>query len=113
MIEALWTVEYGTGETWKNGGVLVFETGRVFGGDSFFYVTGDYDATGRRFTARLSVVHYHGQRLNAFGDEAAAFEMTLTGERHGDEIRGTLTREGFEDLRARLTWRSDLPTGIA
>jgi len=57
-IEALWAVQFtafnmGTTQTRvaKSGGVIVIETGRVFGGDTWQWYTGTYDRNPN--TARL------------------------------------------------------------
>ena len=36
-VEALWTVEYEDGGSWRNGGVVVCQAGRAFGGDGQYY----------------------------------------------------------------------------
>lgn len=112
-LEALWTIEFGDGDGWKNAGVLVFETGRVFGGDSGFYYLGTVDISDDRLRASIRVVHYHGEPVTAFGDSAAEFHMNFDGERADGVVEGELSRVDFAPLRARLIWRADLPTGIA
>ena len=41
-LEALWALTFGT-EQRLGAGVVVFETGRIFGGDGNFYYLGHYD----------------------------------------------------------------------
>ena len=73
MIEGMWAVYFnadngGAPGVGPGAGVVVLETGRVFGGDSSYYYTGDYDvAAGGRVTARIRVRHYAGPRNNIFG----------------------------------------------
>jgi hypothetical protein len=60
-IEALWTVEIPDVKGgWINGGVVVLETGRIFGGDSFYYFLGNYDVSGGNVSGTLNVTHYNG-----------------------------------------------------
>jgi glyoxylase-like metal-dependent hydrolase (beta-lactamase superfamily II) len=40
-LEALWAITFGTGQE-TGSGVIVFETGRIFGGDTSFYYIGQY-----------------------------------------------------------------------
>ena len=72
-LEALWTVEYQDVSNWVNGGVVVLETGRVFGGDGSFYYVGTFEPTSHGLSAEVRIVHYHGDRRTAFGDEARDF----------------------------------------
>jgi hypothetical protein len=41
-LEALWAVTFGARQDYGSG-VVVFETGRIFGGDTSFYFIGRYD----------------------------------------------------------------------
>ena len=43
MIEALWSVEFETSLNMAGKGVVVFENGRMYGGDSAMIYTGSYD----------------------------------------------------------------------
>jgi len=45
-IEALWAVNFSTQLGFSGSGVAVFETGRIFGGDSLYYYIGDYVLNG-------------------------------------------------------------------
>lgn len=47
-IEALWTVTFGSNLGMSGAGVVVFETGRLFGGDPDYIYLGKYDVTHRR-----------------------------------------------------------------
>lgn len=112
-VEALWTMEFGSGEGWQNGGVVIFETGRVFGGDSRYYYLGEFSTSGNEITATLRIVHYHAKPETPYGDSATDYTIELTGNRSNDRIEGNILREGYAPMEARLHWRSDLPTGVA
>jgi hypothetical protein len=111
MLEALWTVEFEVAGGWENGGVLVFETGRIFGGDSQYYYLGTFFASEGSVTAELRVTHYHGPPQTAWGDAARDFQVTAQGRWQGDDtIVGTMTRAGHpRPLNFRLRKRSELP----
>ena len=111
MLEALWTVEYMDAAGWKTGGVVVFETGRVFGGDNRFYYVGRYEADHPRITAELGIRYYHGDPTTAWGDQVAEFQIEVEGERNRDVIEGTMLRVDIPQYRlpCRLTRRADLP----
>jgi hypothetical protein len=42
MLEALWSVKFGTNQQFYGAGVIVFETNRIFGGDTCFYYIGHF-----------------------------------------------------------------------
>src|ERR1700730_4095170 len=66
-IEALWAVNFASPFGTAGSGVVVFETGRIFGGDSMYYYIGDYTINGRDVAGSVEVIHYSGQPLNIFG----------------------------------------------
>jgi hypothetical protein len=67
-IEALWAVNFSSSPIGAFGfGVAVFETGRIFGGDSFYYYLGDYAVDGTTVRGNVDVIHYSGPPSNIFG----------------------------------------------
>jgi hypothetical protein len=55
MLEALWSVGFVTGQGLYGAGVVIFETGRVFGGDASFYWVGSYSVRGGAITGEVDV----------------------------------------------------------
>lgn len=108
-VEALWTAQFEVAGGWVNGGVVVLETGRIFGGDSQFYYLGTYNLAGSTVTGQVRSRHYHGERNTAWGDNADIVDLTVQGALTGDVITGQVTRLGFPPLRFQMTKRSDLP----
>ena len=80
-IEALWTIQFDTGNGWINGGVVIFETGRVFGGDSQYFYTGTYQNHGDQISGEARIRHYHGPLSTAFGTNDKDFMVRLEGTR--------------------------------
>lgn len=111
MLEALWTIEFEVAGGWQNGGVLVFETGRIFGGDSQYYYLGTFNASGGSVTAELRVTHYHGPPGTAWGDAATDLQVHAKARWEDDQtIVGTMRRSGqAHALQFRLRKRADLP----
>jgi len=66
-IEALWAVAFSTPEGAAGTGVVVFETGRVFGGDSLYYYLGDYAVDRKTVRGKVDVIHYSGPPMNIVG----------------------------------------------
>ena len=112
-LEALWTVKFedATVQGWVNGGVVVLETGRIFGGDSAYYYLGTFELDGDRFTADVRVVHYSGDPTTTFGTTETDFKIQLEGQRSGDTIQAEMWRVAAPNLRLPtiLERKADLP----
>jgi hypothetical protein len=110
--EALWTIEFQTASGWTNGGVVVLETSKVFGGDSQYYYVGKYGFSGSAgMVAEVHVTHYSGAVGTAWGDAAQIFDVILRGtvSADGKRIDGTMERTGLPSPRFRMTRRELLP----
>lgn len=111
-VEALWTVEIPDAKGgWINGGVVVLETGRIFGGDSFYYFLGSYDVCGGSVSGTLNVTHYNGPQSTTWGDYAAKLSVKFNMKVEETVATGTgerLDKPGMR-LPIRLTKRADLP----
>ncbi|MBF0354813.1 MAG: putative DNA binding domain-containing protein [Alphaproteobacteria bacterium] len=108
--EGLWAATFSVPGSDKNGGIVVFDEGRIFGGDSQFYYEGGYDIVEEEIYAEIRVTHYHGGMDTAFGDHARNFMVQIRAQRHGDVIEGKLFRTGFEHTPAiRLVRKASLP----
>ena len=112
MTEALYTVEFGdvTGSGYINGGVVVLETNRVFGGDSGYYYLGNYTVKDGVLTATVEITKHNPAWANAFGDYAGAFRIQVTGQIQGQNVVGMMQRIGTQiTLPVRLLWKAKLP----
>jgi len=67
MLEALWSVEFVSNLGIFGAGVVVFETERVFGGDSQYYYLGTCQVKYDNVEAEIEVTHYTGQKFSIFG----------------------------------------------
>jgi hypothetical protein len=110
-VEALWTAEFDTVAGWRNGGVIVLETNRAFGGDGQYYYVGKYllNPAKGELTGELTVTHYTGQALTAWGDATPKLNVTLWGKVDEARIEGLLIRPGYPNLAFRLVKREELP----
>ena len=113
QIESLYIVEFGdvAGFGYRNGGVVVLETNRVFGGDSGYFYLGDYSVFGDRFEASVQITKHNLTWVNAFGDAALQFNIRVSGNIVDDIIVATmerLDRPGFS-LPLRLIRKASLP----
>lgn len=110
-VEALWTATFSSGSGPKNGGVVVLDEGRLFGGDANFYYEGRYEVDGDAVKADFRAHHYHGESLTAFGDHAPTLQLIARCRHHGSQIKGQLERLGFSHppVDLILTRKQNLP----
>jgi len=109
MIEALWSVEFVAANGNSGGGVVIFESGRIFGGDSSYYYVGSYQVNGSDISGKVRVNHYYGEVNNIFGDYK---EVTLefSGRIQAEQfIVEGIAKEPNSNAKIRLTRRSELP----
>lgn len=115
MEEALYVVEFGDvhgGPSYRNGGVIVLETGRIFGGDSSYYYVGTYTVKENLLNASARIVKHNDLLPNVFGDNVLSFEIKLQGRAVNDTmIEGTMKRtdRAGVELPVRLTMKERLP----
>jgi hypothetical protein len=112
-IEALYTVEFGdfSGPGYRNGGVVILETARVFGGDSGYFYLGDYSVFGDRFEASVRITKHNPMWGNVFGDDAPQFDIRVLGNVENGSIIATMERTDRPGLGLplRLTRKAPLP----
>ncbi len=77
-VEALWTVQFASNVGGTGRGVVVFETGRVLGGDPDYIYLGKYDLSpdGKQFSCELDVTNYSG-RLNSIFGPTPQFKLRI------------------------------------
>ena len=114
-IDALYVVEFGDvdldGQQYWNAGVVVFETNRIFGGDSGYYYVGHYSVKGSQIDAQVKVVRHNPNWESAFGDASDSFNIKIQGTVNNGVIQGQMEQLDRPGLRlpVRLTWKENLP----
>ncbi len=110
-VEALWTVEYEDGGSWHNGGVVVCQAGRAFGGDGQFYYIGRYTNEGVKFDAKISAAHYAGSAKSAFGVPMKQMTIDIAATTRANLIEGFMRSSAAPGVHVpvRLTKRAELP----
>jgi hypothetical protein len=90
-IEALWTVTFASNLGMSGAGVVVFETGRLFGGDPDYIYLGKYDVTrdGQKITCEVDVQNYSGRLSSIFGG-LAHFKLKIEGDVPKSEAIGSM-----------------------
>ena len=114
-IEALWTMQFhNTSGPASSAGVVVFESGRIFGGDSCYYYVGNYRVDGLNIHGQVKSVRFnhHQHCESVIGHyEHLDFEFDGTMGEQRDIIEGTLSvmADPTRQIRATLARRCDLP----
>lgn len=109
-VEGIWTTEVYGPFGWDNRGILVFEKGRILGGDNRQYTAGRYHMSGNEFSAELNI-HYYGPPRTVHGETREQFQNRISGTMREGIIEGSISRPDRPDydLQIRLTKRIDLP----
>ena len=110
MLEALWSVEFVSSLGLFGGGVVVFETGRVFGGDNNYYYLGNYKVEGETASGEAEITRYGQGVLSVFGPKEK-FRIKVSGKLQEPimELKGYLVDDPRMEIVMRLTKRAALP----
>jgi T3SS negative regulator,GrlR len=84
-MDGLWTAEFGSSAGSFGGGVAVFQSGKILGGDGTYFYIGSYTIEGQHFQATL--------KSSAF-IEGARSVFNTTGQDLTLQLDGSLTGEG-------------------
>lgn len=118
-VEGMWKFQSGSlaePETLRWGGIVVLETGRVFGGDSVLAYLGSYEIDRENVSARVRSWNWNldvGEEFeNVFGMTGAIdYVALMEGRREGNVITGHIASEANPNLRlpCRMEKIADLP----
>jgi hypothetical protein len=105
MIEALWTANFSSTQhgTFASG-VIVFEGGRIFGGDGSYYYLGDYVVEGSTVSAKVVVTHYAGAPTGVLGPMHKG-TLEFNGQITGDTMRGAGVTLGQPQMHLTISCR--------
>jgi hypothetical protein len=115
-IEALWAVRFGhagSPNIGLNGGVVVLESGRLFGGDSWFAYVGNYTVLGDQISGTFKAFRHmaDANSESAWGTQETEFSVSfgvVVDGGHGSAI-GDMTRTNIGTLKLRLVRIAELP----
>lgn len=109
LVEGMWTVDFETAAGVRNGGVVVLMNGRILGGDSQMYYVGTYSVDAKTLEGEVQVTHYFGPpSVTAWGDDAQALKVKLSGAVGARVIEGKMSRAGYGDLKFHMLKRVEL-----
>lgn len=112
-LEALWSVTFVSNTPSVNntgGGVVIFETGRVLGGDSGYTYTGTYEIDQNQIKARVRVKQFSPMSLSVFGNNED-FELYFEGEYNDTQfdLMGVMVDQTQNRILVRFTRVEELP----
>lgn len=115
MIEALWGVEFNTNTENVGYGVVVFETGKIVGGDSSFVYIGKYEFRNGMLEAQIKVTNDHEILTSIFGETYKEFNLRGRA-RISDEysckvfiMQGEMVENPANKITVKFTRRAELP----
>lgn len=110
MVEAMYGLEFVSNLNDGGYGVVVLETGRLFGGDSSFVYVGSYKVENGILKAEVKCTNDRALLRSIFGD-IKEFNLTLEGKpQHGEFIlQGHMKENPSMRIGVKLTRRAELP----
>lgn len=110
MVEALYGIEFASNQNDGGYGVVVLETGRIFGGDSSFVFIGSYEVKNGKVIANVKCSNDRKILRSVFGD-IDEFNLHLEGEPSEKEfiLQGHMVENPSMRLGVKLTRRAELP----
>ena len=110
-LEALWSVEFRSNLGNLGGGVVMFKTGRVLGGDGSFYFLGDFSVRDGTVSGKVGITQYNRLSPSVFGGNCPRFDLTFAG-RIGDKkmrLYGHLADDPSMRITVNCVRRAELP----
>lgn len=93
-IDGLWTAEFGSSTGIFGGGAAVLKEGKIMGGDSTYYYTGEYSFSGNTFKATLKISPFIAGAESVFKTIGKDLTLDLTGSMSPD---GRLLAQGHPE----------------
>ena len=112
MIEALWSVEFSSNVGSIGAGVVVFETGRVLGGDSAFMYVGNYKTENGVIHSDIHVTKYNNlSGMQSIFGPLTNFNIKVSGKAdpHSLTLTGTVIEQPQLQIVIKATRRVELP----
>lgn len=110
MLEAMYGLEFVSNADDGGYGVVVLETGRVFGGDSSFVYIGSYKVENGILKAEVKCTNDRKLLQSIFGD-IKEFNLRLEGKPQHDEfiLQGYMVEKPSMKIGVKFTRRAELP----
>lgn len=109
MIDGLWTAEFGSSTGVFGGGVVVFQNGRVLGGDAGYFYIGKYHLNQRVLHVTIEVQPFIVGYESVFSTVNQKFTLELDGSLQDDThitVQGRMKEVPNLSFGAKLTKRT-------
>jgi len=97
----LWTVEFISTINRTGKGVLVLYNQRLFGGDSAYYYSGNYEINNDKIRGNIIVIRHDPIGISVFGD-MGSFKLSLEGEVDNLHFSAVATIPNMPNLKIRV-----------
>lgn len=109
-LEALWSVQFRSSTGEFGAGVVILETGRVFGGDAQYFYLGTYEVQDDTIKAQVDVTHYAGQPFAIFSQrKTVRIELSGPVQQQGMRLTGHVSHQPTLRIEAICVRRAELP----
>ena len=96
-MEGLWTVEFITNIGGTGSGTVIFENGRIAGGDAGYYYIGTYSIENDRLTGKIKTQRYKDGHTSVFGPLEQG-TIKISGKIQGSDITASGSLLSHPDL---------------
>ena len=113
QLEAIYVIEFGDFMSlggYRNIGVAILKTGKVYGGDNGYYYIGEFAVQGNQLSAAVRIVKHNPNFTHIFGEPDTSYAVKILGIIHNGIIQGSVERPDKPGIRlpVRLIWKEDL-----
>lgn len=109
MINGLWSVQFSSSSGSFGGGIVVFQNGKVYGGDLGYYYIGSYKIEDDLISGEVAVANYSGAPHSVFGP-INNFKLVLSGKVHSTNmtLNGNLVGQPNMTIGIQCTKRAEI-----
>ncbi len=100
-LDGLWTIQFEVAGEWRSGGIVLFDKGRLAGGDSHYYYYGHCAERNGTLAGEARIIHHSGPLSTGFGD-SPDFVVVVEAQLRGDIVTGHIFKRGNEQAKLKL-----------
>ena len=102
MVDGLWTVEFISVTNRFGKGILVLlPNGRLVGGDSAYYYSGNYKTENSKIIGNAFVIRYDPTGMSVFGD-LDSFKLSFCGQINNSHFSAGGSIDNMPDIKIRI-----------